>query len=175
MLQLASGRLSCPAQRSVPGRRAGPEGDVATGRDGESASGLRAPSVPPTTPKEPVVTTAKIGQRGRLILPAKVQQAAYITSGDTVSVRVADDGTITIEPLHVVRTRLRTVFTPLFDGHLPAGPARLLAGGGDLTQEPILPSPEAVPVVSGSVCAAPGRSTRSRSGRPGPRRRRARR
>lgn len=88
------------------------------------------------THSEPVVTTARIGQRGRLILPAQIQRAALITSGDLVAVRAAEDGTITIEPLRAVRARLRATFGPLLDGHLPNGPARLLAGGLSLTEEP---------------------------------------
>ncbi|MEV7602945.1 AbrB/MazE/SpoVT family DNA-binding domain-containing protein [Kitasatospora sp. NPDC089797] len=86
------------------------------------------------TQRQTVVTTAKIGQRGRLILPAQIQRAALIGSGDTVAVRTSEDGTITIEPLWAVRNRLRATFTVLLDGHLPAGPARMLVGGTTLTK-----------------------------------------
>ena len=78
---------------------------------------------------ETVVTTAKIGQRGRLILPAQVQRATHITQGTLVAVRTAPDGTITIEPLWVVRARLRATYAPLLSAHLPVGPARLHGGG----------------------------------------------
>ncbi|MFF2751331.1 AbrB/MazE/SpoVT family DNA-binding domain-containing protein [Kitasatospora sp. NPDC058048] len=88
------------------------------------------------TQHEPIVTTARIGQRGRLILPAQIQRAAHLTEGTTVAVRTAEDGTITIEPLWTVRARLRAAFVPLLDGHLPAGEARLHAGGLAPDEEP---------------------------------------
>ncbi|MER5353376.1 hypothetical protein ABT093_23955 [Kitasatospora sp. NPDC002551] len=82
-----------------------------------------------TTTTGPVIATAKVGQRGRLILPTQIQRAARITEGALVAIRTADDGTITIEPLWAVRDRLRTTVEPLLTGHLPTGPARMLTGG----------------------------------------------
>ncbi|MFE3610419.1 hypothetical protein [Streptomyces goshikiensis] len=87
---------------------------------------------------ETVVTTARIGQRGRLILPVQAQRASGITQGTQVAVRTGPAGSITIEPLWAVATRLRTEYTELLDGHLPAGAAVLFGGGrpvdpGDLT------------------------------------------
>ncbi|MEV8103158.1 hypothetical protein [Streptomyces sp. NPDC088135] len=81
--------------------------------------------------RETVITTARIGQRGRLILPAQVQRATGITQGAVVALRTAPDGTITIEPLRAVRARLRATYTPLLTGHLPTGPAQLHVGGRD--------------------------------------------
>ncbi|MFD9597358.1 AbrB/MazE/SpoVT family DNA-binding domain-containing protein [Kitasatospora sp. NPDC059973] len=80
---------------------------------------------------EPTAVTARVGQRGRLVLPAQAQRAARITEGDLVAVRTTD-GAITIEPLWAVRDQLRTTFAPLLAGHLPAGPALMLTGGHPL-------------------------------------------
>jgi bifunctional DNA-binding transcriptional regulator/antitoxin component of YhaV-PrlF toxin-antitoxin module len=78
---------------------------------------------------ETVVTTARIGQRGRLILPVQAQRATGIAQGTQVAVRTGPNGSITIEPLWAVTNRLRAEYTELLDGHLPAGPALLFAGG----------------------------------------------
>lgn len=78
---------------------------------------------------ETVVTTVRIGQRGRLILPVQAQRATRITQGTQVALRTGPDGSITIEPLWAVTNRLRAEYTQLLDGHLPAGPALLFAGG----------------------------------------------
>ncbi|MGW7448151.1 AbrB/MazE/SpoVT family DNA-binding domain-containing protein [Kitasatospora sp. NPDC054795] len=82
-----------------------------------------------TTTTGPVIATAKVGQRGRLVLPTQIQRAARITEGALVAIRTADDGTITIEPLWAVRDRFRSTVEPLLTGHLPTSPARLLTGG----------------------------------------------
>lgn len=102
--------------------------------------------------RETVVTTARVGQRGRLILPAQIQRATGVMQGAVVALRTAPDGTITIEPLWAVRARLRDTYTPLLAGHLPTGPALLHAGGrdtdpADLTDlGPVLqPLPERAP------------------------------
>ncbi|MCS0606013.1 hypothetical protein NX794_33115 [Streptomyces sp. LP11] len=78
---------------------------------------------------EIVVTTARIGQRGRLLLPVQAQRATRIVQGTQVALRTEPNGTITIEPLWAVTNRLRAEYTELLDGHLPAGPALLFAGG----------------------------------------------
>ncbi|MFJ4094169.1 AbrB/MazE/SpoVT family DNA-binding domain-containing protein [Kitasatospora sp. NPDC089913] len=83
---------------------------------------------------EPIAVTARIGQRGRLILPAQLQRAARITEGDTVALRTAPNGAITIEPLWAVREQLRNTFAPLLGDHLPAGPALMLTGGYPLPE-----------------------------------------
>ncbi|GGZ98933.1 hypothetical protein GCM10010371_68100 [Streptomyces subrutilus] len=82
-------------------------------------------------PSETIVTTVRIGQRGRLILPVQAQRATGITQGTQVALRTGPNG-ITIEPLWAVTTRLRAEYTELLDGHLPAGPALLFAGGRDV-------------------------------------------
>ncbi|MFK0181797.1 hypothetical protein ACIQVR_38260 [Streptomyces xanthochromogenes] len=76
-----------------------------------------------------VVATARIGQRGCLILPAHAQRAIGITQGTQVAVRTGPNGSITIEPLWAVTNCLRAEYTQLLHGHLPAGPALLFAGG----------------------------------------------
>lgn len=82
--------------------------------------------------RETVVTTARIGQRGRLILPAQIQRATGVMQGTLVALRTGPDGTITIEPLWAVRARLKATYAPLLAGHLPANSARLHAGGRGL-------------------------------------------
>ncbi|MFY0516041.1 AbrB/MazE/SpoVT family DNA-binding domain-containing protein [Streptomyces anulatus] len=78
---------------------------------------------------ETVVTTVRIGQRGRLILPAQAQRATGIAQGTQVALRTGPNGSITIEPLWAVTNRLRAEYMELLEGHLPAGPALLFAGG----------------------------------------------
>ncbi|MEW1551342.1 AbrB/MazE/SpoVT family DNA-binding domain-containing protein [Streptomyces tsukubensis] len=83
---------------------------------------------------ETFTTTARIGQRGRLILPAQVQRALRVTQGATVALRTEPDGSLVIEPLWVVRNRLREKYAELLADHLPAGPAQLHGGGRDSTE-----------------------------------------
>ncbi|MYX18407.1 hypothetical protein GTY67_34225 [Streptomyces sp. SID8374] len=80
-------------------------------------------------PSETVVTTVRIGQRGRLILPAQAQRATGIGQGTQVALRTGPNGSITIEPLWAVTNRLRAEYTELLDDQLPVGPALLFAGG----------------------------------------------
>ncbi|MER6477130.1 AbrB/MazE/SpoVT family DNA-binding domain-containing protein [Streptomyces filamentosus] len=94
------------------------------------------------------VTTTRIGQRGRIILPAQVQAATHIRQGVRVALRTSPDGTITIEPLWTLRTRLRATYGPLLAGHVPAGPVVLHIGGRDLEPED-LPDPAGLPRLTG--------------------------
>ncbi|MFD4392625.1 AbrB/MazE/SpoVT family DNA-binding domain-containing protein [Streptomyces sp. NPDC058495] len=94
------------------------------------------------------VTTTRIGQRGRIILPAQVQAATHIRQGVKVALRTSPDGTITIEPLWTLRTRLRATYGPLLTGHAPAGPIVLHIGGRDLEPED-LPDPAGLPRLTG--------------------------
>ncbi|MGW4781454.1 AbrB/MazE/SpoVT family DNA-binding domain-containing protein [Streptomyces filamentosus] len=94
------------------------------------------------------VTTTRIGQRGRIILPAQVQAATHIRQGVRVALRTSPDGTITIEPLWVLRTRLRATYGPLLAGHVPAVPVVLHIGGRDLEPED-LPDPAGLPRLTG--------------------------
>ncbi|MET8816484.1 AbrB/MazE/SpoVT family DNA-binding domain-containing protein [Streptomyces sp. NPDC004549] len=87
-------------------------------------------------PSQTVVTTARVGQRGRLILPAQAQRATGITPGTQVVVRTGPAGSITIEPLWAVANRLRSEYAELLDGHLPGGAALLFAGGRDIDIDP---------------------------------------
>ncbi|WP_380286476.1 hypothetical protein [Kitasatospora purpeofusca] len=108
-----------------------------------------------TTTTGPVIATARVGQRGRLILPTQIQHAAHITEGALVAIRTADDGAITIEPLWAVRDRLRTTVEPLLTGHLPTGPARILTGGHPLPEDEnpgplpaaLRPLPDSAPIL----------------------------
>ncbi|MEW1551503.1 AbrB/MazE/SpoVT family DNA-binding domain-containing protein [Streptomyces tsukubensis] len=84
-------------------------------------------------------TTARIGQRGRLILPAQVQRALRVTQGTTVALRTLPDGSLVIEPLWVVRNRLREKYAEILADHLPTGPAQLHGGGRD-SAEPTEPT-----------------------------------
>ncbi|WP_327075503.1 AbrB/MazE/SpoVT family DNA-binding domain-containing protein (plasmid) [Kitasatospora purpeofusca] len=94
---------------------------------------------------EPIAVTARIGQRGRLILPVQVQRAAHITEGDPVVLRTTTTGAITLEPLWAVRQGLRHTFAPLLADHLPAEPALMLAGGHPLPDDtPPHPLPDAL-------------------------------
>ncbi|KOV13308.1 hypothetical protein ADK60_29885 [Streptomyces sp. XY431] len=87
-----------------------------------------------TEPTAVTAVTARVGQRGRLVLPAQAQRAARITEGDLVAVRTTSEGAITIEPLWAVRERLRADFGPPLAGHLPLGQALMLTGGHPLPE-----------------------------------------
>ncbi|MGW4808743.1 AbrB/MazE/SpoVT family DNA-binding domain-containing protein [Kitasatospora sp. NPDC004272] len=58
-----------------------------------------------------------IGQRGRLILPAALQQATGIEEGTRVVLRSSESGVVTVEPLSAVPDRLRRTVGPM----LPLG------------------------------------------------------
>ncbi|WP_457541831.1 AbrB/MazE/SpoVT family DNA-binding domain-containing protein [Streptomyces filamentosus] len=100
------------------------------------------------------VTTARIGQRGRLILPAQIQAATHLRQGVRVALRTGPDGTVTIEPLWTLRNRLRAVYGPLLAGHAPAGPVLPYVGGRGLDPD-ALPDPAGLPHL-----AAPGTALR---------------
>ncbi|MFF7995057.1 AbrB/MazE/SpoVT family DNA-binding domain-containing protein [Kitasatospora xanthocidica] len=87
------------------------------------------------TQNKAVVTTALVGQRGRVMLPAQVQKATNVVQGTKVAISTAPDGTITIRPLWAVQQRLREDLAPLLAGHLPASAAGLRVGGRPVPAE----------------------------------------
>ncbi|MFE3875469.1 AbrB/MazE/SpoVT family DNA-binding domain-containing protein [Kitasatospora sp. NPDC059146] len=114
-----------------------------------------------TTTTEPVIATARVGQRGRLVLPTQIQRAAHITEGALVALRTASDGTVTIEPLWAVRDRLRESFAPLLAGYLPTDPAQMLVGGHPLPENDASgPLPTALLPLSDGIRISPASDQR---------------
>ncbi|WP_329568603.1 AbrB/MazE/SpoVT family DNA-binding domain-containing protein [Kitasatospora sp. NBC_01266] len=58
------------------------------------------------TSAQPVEADTTVGQRGRIILPVAVQQAADLTPGDRVHIRVLETGAIVIETTKSILNRI---------------------------------------------------------------------
>ncbi|MFD4482137.1 hypothetical protein ACFWPU_39335 [Streptomyces sp. NPDC058471] len=53
------------------------------------------------------VSRAKLGQRGRLIVPAAVQKLARLHEGDQLVIRAVAEGSFVVETVEAVKARMR--------------------------------------------------------------------